>query len=112
MSVKDAAKAGGAGLGMVVLVLGAIIGTSFLGFFLYSFFAPKYEGVRRDVMIESRYYSEVTVRRLYDLKRQYETETTPTAKQTIAMSARHEFSIFPQDRLPADLRVWMAQIGR
>ena len=100
-----------AGLGIILLVVAGITGASIGGYYLYAFLAPKYEATRRDVMIESRYYSEATVRELYRLKREYEAASTPAAKQTIAMAARHEFSIFPENRLPLDLRLWMAQIA-
>lgn len=90
----------------LVLIVAGIFGMAYGGYQMYAYFAPKYEGVRRDVMIESRYYSEATVRRLYDLKRQYEEAASLEAKQTIANSARHEASIFDKNRLPADLQNW------
>lgn len=104
-------KAIAAIIGIGAASLGGIFLLNLFGFANIAFFAPKLEGVRRDVMIESRAYSEATVRELYRLKRQYESAETPAAKQTIAAAARHEFSIFPEDRLPADLAVWMRQIN-
>ncbi|MEQ8308066.1 MAG: hypothetical protein RIA09_16030 [Hoeflea sp.] len=89
-----------------------VVGVAAFGsFHLYAYFSPKYEGVRRDTQIESRAYSEATVRELYRLKRQWEAADSEDAKATIAAAARHEFSIFPQDRLPADLKLWMTQIN-
>ena len=85
---------------------------NYFGFVNVAFFAPKYEGVRRDVMIESRYYSEATVRELYRMKRQYDTADSDAAKATIGAAARHEFGIFPEDRLPPDLAAWRAHINR
>lgn len=94
------------------LLLASIFGLNYFGFMQTAFFAPKYEGVRRDVMIESRYYSEATVRELYRLKRQYSATDDPQEKATIRAAAVHEFSIFPQDRLPPDLQVWWAQLNQ
>lgn len=91
--------------GVVVLA-----GLTFAGYYSAAFFAPKYEAVRRDTMIESRAYSEATVRELYRLKRQYEAAATDAERQTIAAAAIHEFEIFPQERLPSDLAGWFAQI--
>lgn len=105
-------KAVFAGVLVIALSIGGIFGLQYLGFLSTSFFAPKYEGVRRDVMIESRAYTEASIRRLYDLKREYEKADDADARRGIALTARHEFSIFPQDRLPPDLRIWMAQINR
>ncbi len=99
-------------LGITVGCGAAIFAVAYFGFGMTAFFAPKYEGVRRDVMIESRYYSEATVRELYRLKGQYLKATTEDVRQTIRATALHEFSIFPQDRLPLDLARWFKQINR
>jgi hypothetical protein len=98
-----------------VIVAGLIGAGTALGFWslnMTQYFAPKYEAVRRDVMIESRAYSEATLRTLYKMKREYDAAQGEPARQTIAAAARHEFSIFPQERLPADLQVWMAQLNK
>ena len=99
---------------MLALIVGgavAIGAITFGSYYAYSYFGPKYEAVRRDIQIESRAYSEASVRELYRLKRQWDATQDPAAKATIVAAARHEFSIFPQDRLPADLRLWMTQIN-
>ena len=97
--------------GIIVLITGLIVGAIFGSFELYQYFAPKYEAVRRDTMIESRAYSEGTLRELYRLKLQYET-AEPAGRATIAAAARHQFSIFPTERLPADLQGFMIQVSR
>jgi len=94
------------GIGIVAVVIAMMFG----GYYATAYFSPKYEAVRRDTMIESRAYSEATIRELYRFKRQYEAAQTPAEKQTIVAAARHEFEIFPQDRLPADLAIWFQQI--
>ena len=96
---------------ILIFVIGIVViaGLSYLSYIAYVFYSPKYEAVRRDTMIESRTYSEASIRRLYDLKREWEA-ATQAGKAAIAATARHEFSIFPQDRLPADLSVWYSQI--
>ncbi|WP_422363138.1 hypothetical protein [Pyruvatibacter mobilis] len=98
-------------IGIIATGLVVIFGLNLFGFANFAFFAPKYEGVRRDVMIESRAYSEATVRELYRLKRQYQAAEDPAARAAIAAAARHEFNIFPQERLPHDLRVWMVSLN-
>lgn len=100
-------------LGVVALplFLGTIFVLNYFGYVSTAFFAPRYEGVRRDVMIESRAYSEGTVRELYTLQRQYRAAKTDDERATLAAAARHEFSIFPRERLPADLQVFMTQVG-
>jgi hypothetical protein len=98
-------------IGGSVLLLSVIFGLNYFAYGTFNFFAPKYEATRRDVMINSRAYSEGTIRELYRLKAQYEA-ADPIAKATIAAAARHEFQIFPQDRLPADLQGFMMQASK
>lgn len=100
-----------AGIVIVGFVVAGISGASVGAYYLYAFLAPKYESTRRDVMIESRSYSEGTIRELYTLQRQYQTAKTDNERDTISAAARHEFSIFPKDRLPGDLRDFLTQVG-
>lgn len=99
------------------IVLGALLGVAFItglsvgSYYLYAFLAPKYEATRRDVMIESRSYTEGTIRELYTMQRQYQAAKTDEERDTIAAAARHEFSIFPKERLPQDLQTFLAQVG-
>lgn len=104
-------RIGFATLGILVLVVAAVAGSAIGAYYLYAYLAPKYESTRRDVMIESRSYSEGTIRELYTLQRQYQTAKTDEERQTLAAAARHEFSIFPKERLPADLQAFLAQVG-
>lgn len=98
-------------IGVIIVAVGIFVGLSFGGYYLYAALAPKYEATRRDVMIESRSYTEGTIRELYTLQRQYQTAKTDAERETIAAAARHEFSIFPKERLPSDLQAFLAQIG-
>ncbi len=97
-------------VGLIVIWCCVVVGVLFGAYYATAYFAPKYEAVRRDVMINSRYYDEATTRELYRLKRQYESASTDEAKQTIAAAARHEFGIYDSNRLPGDLYTWMEQI--
>ena len=103
-----------AGLALVILAVSGVLGATWLfqgnDFFLQRYFAPKYEAVRRDVMIESRAYSEATTRRLYDLKRQMAQAKSEDEKATIRAMARHEVQAFDASRLPHDLRTFAEQV--
>lgn len=83
----------------------------YLGIVRMSIFAPMEEAIRRDVMIESRAYSEATTRRLYELKIQYDTAPNDEAKAAIRSLALHEARAFDKKRLPRDLQVFLVQIG-
>jgi hypothetical protein len=104
-------KVGSAIVGGVIAFFALIFALNFFGYTQFAFFAPRYEAVRRDQMIESRAYTEGTIRTLYTLKRQYDAAKTDDERATLAAAARHEFSIFPKERLPADLQGFLAQIG-
>ena len=98
-------------IGGVVVVGAVIAGVSYLAYLGTAFYAPKYEGIRRDVMSESRSYTEGTIRTLYNLKRQYQEAKTEEEKAVIAAEARHEFSIFPQERVPVELKAFLLAVG-
>lgn len=94
----------------VSAIAAGVFGLQYAGYMNMQYFMPWAESIRRDVMIESRAYSEATVRELYKLRREYNATQDPVARATIVAAARHQFSIFPEDRLPNDLRAWMQEI--
>lgn len=100
--------------GLVAIALGivAIVSLSIGSYYLYAFLAPKYESTRRDVMLQSRAYSEGETRNLYRLKIQYDSAETPEAKQTIVLAARHECEAMDRSRLPIDLANFCNPLGR
>lgn len=100
-----------AGIAVIIIGVAGIAGLSVGGYYLYAFLAPKYEATRRDVMIESRSYTEGTIRELYTIQRQYQAAKTDEERETLAAAARHEFSIFPKERLPGDLQAFLTQVG-
>lgn len=87
-----------------------IFGVFYGGYLLTAFFAPRYEAIRRDVMLESRAYSESSVRELYRLREQYTNASSDDARAALRSMTLHEFSIFPQDRLPPDLQTFYATL--
>ncbi len=96
---------------IIVAVLGVIFGLNYFGYALTAFFQPKMEAVRRDTMIQSRAYSEATMREMYRLKLQYVQSKSNDEKDTIKAMIRHEMGSFDKERLPADLQVFLQQIG-
>jgi hypothetical protein len=94
-----------AGIGIAWIVQGN-------DFFLRAYFAPKYEAVRRETVIQSQAYSEATTRRLHDLRRQYTQARSDDEKAAIKAMAIHEASAFDANRLPPDLRLFLAQLNR
>lgn len=91
-----------------------VIGIAFAGASLdlwgYGYFAPKYEAVRRDVMIQSRAYSEASTREMYRFKLQYVQAKSDDERNTIKAFALHEATSFDRDRLPLDLQAFLEQL--
>jgi hypothetical protein len=99
-------------LGAIVLIIGIVVGGSIGSYYLYAYLAPKYESTRRDVMLQSRAYSEGETRNLYKLKIEYDAAESPAAKQTIILAARHECEAMDRTRLPSDLATFCNPLGR
>lgn len=93
------------------IAIGAIVGLSIGGYHLYAYLAPKYEATRRDVMLESRAYSEGQTREIYRLKLQYQQAKTDDERDTIRAMALHEASAFDRSRLPLDLQSFISTLG-
>jgi hypothetical protein len=99
------------GVLLFCLVIGVIVGLSIGGYYLYAFLAPKYESTRRDVMLESRAYSEGQTREIYRLKLQYQQAKSDDERATIRAMALHEASAFDRSRLPLDPQSFIQQLG-
>jgi len=100
------------GLLVIIAVIGGIVGLGYGGWAMYNWLGPKYENSRRNIMINSRWYNEATIREMYNMKMQWEESKDPTVRATIAAAARHEFVIYPQHRLPPDLQSWWDTINQ
>lgn len=96
---------------VAILGICAIVGLSIGGYHLYAYLAPKYESTRRDVMLESRAYSEGQTREVYRLKLQYQQAKSDDERATIRAMALHEASAFDRTRLPFDLQSFLQQLG-
>jgi len=89
-------------LGFVAL-LGLGFGLDYLGYAEYGFFAPRYRAVDSKVFHESEQYNEGMVRDLTELQRQYVT-ADEEGKEALRPIIRHRFEVYPEDKMPADLR--------
>lgn len=87
----------------IALGIAAIFGVSYLGYESYKFFAPKYRAVDNQVYHESEQYNEGMVRDLENLQLEY-INATPEGKQSLRAIVLHRFSVYPEDRLPPNLR--------
>jgi hypothetical protein len=85
--------------GLVALVFGLSVG----GYYSYSFFAPKYRAVDNQVFKESEQYNDGMVRDLENLQLEY-INADKEHKDAIRAIVLHRFSVYPEDKMPANLR--------
>ena len=101
-------------VGLAVFALVAILGLGWLAtgndFFLYQFFAPKYEQVRHDTFKESQAYNDGMKNDLQDLWIQYSGDITPAQKEAIASTILHRFASYDESKLPPDLKMFLVQL--
>jgi hypothetical protein len=93
----------------VLLSLAVIAGLTFLGYESYSFFAPKYRAVDNQVFKESEQYNDGMVRDLEDLQLQY-INADAEHKDAIRAIVLHRFSVYPEDKMPPNLRNFYDQL--
>ncbi len=89
--------------GMIFLFFAAIVALTFFGFEMNSYFSPKYAALENRVFHETQAYNDGMVRDLENIKMQYD-EADKAGKDALRATALHRFSIYPNERLPADLQ--------
>ena len=98
-------------LGIAILGIGAgflVHGTDFI---LYKTFAPRFENVRREVFENTKSYNQGMVMQVRNYKMSFET-ASPEHREALRQSIVHSTADYDVDKLPADLRVWIAQLRR
>lgn len=99
-------------VGIVVLVLffASIIGVAWLfqgnDFFLYRFFAPRYEQVRRETFEQSKSYNQGMIQELENMHYQY-IQADDEHKKALSFIILHRVADYNQDNLPSDLRTFI-----
>lgn len=93
----------------VLALLSILFGLSLFTFGMYSYFTPKYRAVESKVYHESEQYNEGMVRDLTELQRQYVT-SDEAGKAALRPIIRHRFEVYPENKMPADLRAFYDSI--
>jgi len=100
-------------IGVLVLILG--LGWLFQGndFFMYKVFAPKYEGVRREVFENTKSYNQAAIQELQNMQFQY-VQAGDTQKATLADIILRRAADYNMDdpKVPSDLRSFVAGLKR
>jgi hypothetical protein len=102
------------GLGTLILVVFVgLIGFAIQGtdFFLYRFFAPKYEEARRKTFEESRAYNEGVAQELRSAQLEY-LRASPDQRKAIASIVSHRLAGYDLNRLPSDVYGFAVQMQK
>ena len=102
-----------AGLISIIVLLGLTWAVQGNGFFLYKYFAPKYEQVRRDVFEQSKAYNQGMVQELQNMQFEY-VKADAAHKAALADIILHRAADYNLDdsRVPADLRKFVMDLRR
>jgi len=87
----------------IVGAIALIFGLTFLGYKSYEFFAPKYRAVDNEVFKQSEQYNDGMIRDLENLQMEY-IGADAEKKQALRAIVLHRFSVYPEDKMPPNLR--------
>ena len=80
-------------------------------FFLYRYFAPKEEAVRRQVFEQSKAYNQGMVQELQNMQFQY-VRATKEQRASLRSIILHRVADYDRDKLPDDLRSFISSLER
>lgn len=98
-------------LGFFVFVLGMAWIVQGNEFFLYRYFAPKQEAIRREVFEQSKAYNQGMIQELQNMQFEY-VKVAPESKEALASIILHRAADYPLDKMPADLRSFIEGLKR
>ncbi len=78
-------------------------------YFLYKFFAPKYEGVRRETFEQSKSYRQGMVQELQNMMFEY-AKATPSQQDALSSVILHRAADVDEKILPSDLRLFIDKL--
>ncbi len=78
-------------------------------FFMYKYFAPRTEQVRRETFEQSKAYNEGTAQELRRMQIEY-VKATPEQKVALASIILHQMAGYDEEKLPSDLREFLRSI--
>jgi type II secretory pathway component PulC len=86
-------------IGWIAFIVLAMFGS----FWAYQYFAPKYRAVDNQVFKQSEQYNDGMVRDLENLQIEY-ISADAEKKQALRAITLHRFSVYPEDKMPPNLR--------
>ena len=93
-----------------VLTLGAVTwGVAYHDLIFTSFFAPKFENVRRNTFEQSKSFRTGAVQELQNMQFEY-IKASPEHKKALADIIRHRAIEVPADAMPTDLQSFISNL--
>lgn len=94
--------------GIAVVIAALLVLWAFQGndFFMYKFFAPRYEAARRTVFEETPSYVQGKQQFLTRLHHEWVTSDSQNHRDATCALARHEASTLKPEYLPNNLKAW------
>lgn len=99
----------GAVIGIIVTILGLVWVLQGNDFFMYKFFAPKYEEARRQVFENTPSYKWGMLQELQNMQFKYE-QATLEQKEALAAIILRRANQYGEERLPADLYAFVKEL--
>ena len=93
-------------VGILILILGMTWLFQGNDFFMYKYFAPKYENTRREVFENTKSYNQGMIQELENMEFEY-IKADSNHQYALASIILHRAADFPQDKLPYDLKVFI-----
>jgi hypothetical protein len=107
--MKQTFQAVGLYLMAIVVIVGIIWFAQGNDFFLYRFFAPKYEQVRRETFEQTKSYNQGMIQELQNMQFQY-IQADSSEKQALASIILHRAADYDVEKMPADLRSFIINL--
>lgn len=100
------------GIGLLVVMFGMTWLVEGNDFFLYKYFAPRQEQVRRQVFETTRSFNQGMIQELENMQFEYDKTTDPTAKDSLAQIILHRASGYNLNDpdVPQSLRTFISQL--
>jgi len=95
---------------LIVIVIIGLIVLEFAGLGWTKFFAPKWEGVKREVFEATKSYNEGKEQDLLRYRLEYLRADSPEDKEALASTIRHMFTDYDVNKLSPELRSFLLEI--
>jgi len=97
---------------IMILLIAFWFAMSGVDLFSYSFFAPKYENVRRNVFENTQSYIEGKRQELSKYRLEYIREKDSIVKEAIASTIRQSFTNFNKTKLDYDSQIFLDSLNK